>query len=219
MPRLFEPFVQAERTLNRAGGGLGLGLALVRGLVELHGGEVTAHSAGSGQGATFVGAPSLWPRRRWRHQRRGAPPVAAHRRRRVLVIDDDEDVTNAAQARAPERRSRRGRCLRRRPGPRTARAFKPDVVLCDIRMPGMDGYEVARAFRADPERRDVLLVALTGYAADPSIATTRARRASTSTSRSRQDMAQLQGPPGALSSPHSDRECRIMIIKDAVHRI
>ena len=163
MPRLFEPFVQAERTLNRAGGGLGLGLALVRGLVELHGGEVTAHSAGSGQGATFVvrlplAAPDVAA------PEEGAPPVAARRRRRVLVIDDDEDVTNALQLALQSDGHDVAVAYDGVQGLETARAFKPDVVLCDIRMPGIDGYEVARAFRADPELRDILLVALTGYA-------------------------------------------------------
>ena len=164
MPRLFEPFVQAERTLNRAGGGLGLGLALVRGLVELHGGEVTAHSAGSGQGATFVVRLPLGRAGRGGRQRRARPPVAARRRRRVLVIDDDEDVTNAFRLALQSDGHDVAVAYDGVQGLETARAFKPDVVLCDIRMPGMDGYEVARAFRADPELRDVRLVALTGYA-------------------------------------------------------
>ena len=163
MPRLFEPFVQAERTLNRAGGGLGLGLALVRGLVELHGGEVTAHSAGSGQGATFVVRLPL-SAQEVAVPEEGAPPVAARRRRRVVVIDDDEDVANGLKLALRSDGHDVAVAYDGAHGLETARAFKPDVVLCDIRMPGIDGYEVARAFRADLELRDVLLVALTGYA-------------------------------------------------------
>ena len=161
--RLFVPFVQAERTLNRAGGGLGLGLALVRGLVELHGGDVTAHSAGSGQCATFVvrlplATPGV------AEPEEGAPPVPARRRRRVLVIDDDEDVINGLKLALQSDGHDVAVAYDGAQGLETARALKPDLVLCDIRMPGMDGYDLARAFRADPELRGVLLVALTGYA-------------------------------------------------------
>ena len=96
MPRLFEPFVQADARSNRAGGGLGLGLALVRGLVELHGGEVTAHSAGGGQGATFVVRLPLAGRTR--RDEDGRRPVEAPRR--VLVIDDDRDVRTGSSSRS-----------------------------------------------------------------------------------------------------------------------
>jgi len=163
LPRLFEAFVQADRTLERAGGGLGLGLALVRGLVELHGGEVTAHSAGSGQGATFVvRLPLDEPSPAGRDD--GAPAVAARKRRRVLVIDDDRDVISglelALQVDGHEVAVAYGGVQ----GIEKARAFKPEFVLCDVGMPGVDGYQVARAFRADPELRHIVLVALTGYA-------------------------------------------------------
>jgi PAS domain S-box-containing protein len=162
MPRLFQPFVQAERTLNRAGGGLGLGLALVRALVELHGGEVTAHSPGSGQGATFVVRLPL-AAAGVAGSRAGVAEGGA-RRRRVLVIDDDEDLTDALRLALRSHGHDVAVASDGAQGLEAARAFKPDLVLCDIRMPGMDGYAVARAFRADPALRDVLLVAHTGYA-------------------------------------------------------
>jgi PAS domain S-box-containing protein len=163
LPRLFEPFVQADRTLDQAGGGLGLGLALVRGLVELHGGEVTAHSAGRGQGATFVvRLPLAAPG--GAGQEDGAPPLAARRRRRVLVIDDDRDVTSGLKLALQIDGHDVAVAYDGAHGIETARTFKPDFVLCDIGMPGLGGYEVARAFRADPGLRDILLVALTGYA-------------------------------------------------------
>jgi two-component system CheB/CheR fusion protein len=162
LPRLFEPFVQAERALDGAGGGLGLGLALVRGLVELHGGEVAARSDGSGRGATFVvrlpldataDGPGDEP------ARSGAP-----RRRRVLVIDDDRDVANGLKLALEVDAHEVAVAYDGAAGLTAARAFAPDVVLCDIGMPDMDGYDVARAFRADVCLAGVFLVALTGYA-------------------------------------------------------
>jgi PAS domain S-box-containing protein len=163
MPRLFEPFVQAERTLDRTDGGLGLGLALVRGLVALHGGEVTAHSAGSGQGASFVVRLPL-PAEVGVGPAAGAPPTAARRRRRVLVIDDNRDVARGLQLLLEIDGHDVAVAWDGVQGLEVARAFKPDIVFCDIGMPGLDGYGVARALRADPELRAVTLVALTGYA-------------------------------------------------------
>jgi PAS domain S-box-containing protein len=163
LPRLFEPFVQGDRTLERAGGGLGLGLALVRGLVELHGGGVTAHSAGSDQGATFVvRLPLAEPSAAGRDD--GAPAVAVRRRRRVLVIDDDRDVISGLELALQIDGHDVAIAYDGVHGLEKARSFKPDFVLCDIGMPGVDGYQVARAFRADPELRHIVLVALTGYA-------------------------------------------------------
>jgi PAS domain S-box-containing protein len=163
LPRLFEPFVQGERTLERAGGGLGLGLALVRGLVELHGGEVAAHSAGTSQGATFVVRLPLATSSSAGGEDR-ATAVAARKRRRVLVIDDDRDVIRGLELALQIDGHEVAVAYDGVHGLEKARAFKPDFVLCDIGMPGVDGYQVARAFRADPELRHILLVALTGYA-------------------------------------------------------
>jgi PAS domain S-box-containing protein len=163
MPRLFEPFVQAERTLDRAGGGLGLGLALVRGLVELHGGEVSAHSDGRGQGATFVvRLPLVAPAEA--EPKAGELPGAGGRGRRILVIDDDRDVADGLRLALASHGHDVTVAYDGGQGLEIARAFQPDCVFCDLGMPGLDGYEVARAFRADPELRHVQLVALTGYA-------------------------------------------------------
>lgn len=160
---LFEPFTQAERTLDRSKGGLGLGLALVKGLVELHGGQVSVHSEGLGQGTEFVvrlpvvSAPPVVPQRY-------SAEVAPAPRRRVLVIEDNTDAALslcevlelgghevAVAYQGPEGLAKAGE-------------LRPDVILCDIGLPGMDGYEVARRLRADPALAGVLLVALSGYA-------------------------------------------------------
>jgi two-component system CheB/CheR fusion protein len=162
LPRLFEPFAQGDETLERSRGGLGLGLALVKRLVELHGGTVSARSEGSGRGAEFVvklplfeGAPAA----------KGADAAApAGARRRVLVVDDNVD---AAETLRDLLEISGHEAAVAHDGPSAlalARAFAPDAVVCDIGLPGMDGYAVARALRADGALRSVLLVALTGYA-------------------------------------------------------
>jgi two-component system CheB/CheR fusion protein len=161
--RLFEPFMQADRTLDRTSGGLGLGLALVKGLVDLHGGEVNASSEGLGKGATFViRLPLADPIASGTPAAARAPAPAAERR--ILVIEDDIDVANGLQF-ALEIDGHAVQVAHNGPdGIDRARRFHPEVVLCDIGLPGMNGYEVARAFRSDPSLSGTLLVALSGYA-------------------------------------------------------
>jgi two-component system CheB/CheR fusion protein len=160
--RLFQPFVQADATLDRSQGGLGLGLALVKGLVELHGGEVSAHSRGPGTGAEFVIELPLGE----------AEPVGLDRgiremrgkRRRVLIIEDNLDSAESLRD-AIELGEHFVELAHNGPdGLAKARQFKPEIVLCDIGLPGMDGYAVARAIRSDEALKRTFLVALTGYA-------------------------------------------------------
>jgi two-component system CheB/CheR fusion protein len=161
LPRVFESFMQAERTLDRAGGGLGLGLALVKGLVELHGGHVSATSAGSGQGATFV---VRLPLEVDASARLGAIAPNAMRRRRVLVVEDDRDVADGLRLALEVEGHDVAVTYVGDDAVEQARAFRPDIVFCDIGLPGADGYAVARAFRADPDLKSAFLVAFTGYA-------------------------------------------------------
>ncbi|HET6437204.1 MAG TPA: hybrid sensor histidine kinase/response regulator, partial [Anaeromyxobacter sp.] len=146
--------------LDRSRGGLGLGLSLVRALVRLHGGEVMASSQGPGLGAEFV---VRLPLSSVSEAERPASRPAPHRRR-VLIIEDNEDAAETVR----EVLSLAGHAvLVARDGPggiRLGREFLPDLVLCDIGLPGLDGYAVARAFRADPQLRDAYLVAVSGYA-------------------------------------------------------
>jgi CheY-like chemotaxis protein len=159
---LFQPFMQGDNSLDRTGGGLGLGLALVKGLVELHGGDVAAHSEGPGRGAEFVVRLPLAGEEA--SARAATDRAASEQARRVLVIEDDLEIAEGLRT-----------ALRivdhvveiARNGPialEKARSFKPDAVLCDIGLPGMDGYAVARAFRADPALGATFLIALSGYA-------------------------------------------------------
>jgi two-component system CheB/CheR fusion protein len=159
--RLFEPFTQADRTLDRSRGGIGLGLALVKGFVELHRGEVSAHSAGPGQGSEFI---VRLPLDIVQDVAKTAPSVVVRRPWRVLVIEDNVDASDSLRE-ALELNHHEVEAASTGPeGLEKAHRFKPDVVLCDIGLPGMNGYEVARAFRSDEALKGIFLVALTGYA-------------------------------------------------------
>jgi len=162
LARLFQPFVQADMPPDRNRGGLGLGLALVKGLVELHGGEISAHSAGLGQGAQFVvSLPTAEVR-----AATTLPPAAGAgtRARRVLIIEDNADAADSLRI-VLEFGGHVVEVAYSGPaGLALARTFEPEVVLCDIGLPGMDGFEVARAIRADGARKGIVLVALSGYA-------------------------------------------------------
>jgi two-component system CheB/CheR fusion protein len=173
LPHLFEPFVQGDGRLARTRGGLGLGLALVKGLVEMHGGTVAAHSDGPGAGAEFTirlpieGGPVAM-----------ASPGArrsAHGPLRVLIIEDNVDAVHSLRQVLGIGGHEIEVAYNGSEGLSKAREFKPDVVLCDIGLPEMDGYAVARAFRADEALRATRLVALTGYALPADVA--RAREA------------------------------------------
>jgi PAS domain S-box-containing protein len=173
LPRLFHPFTQADATLDRSKGGLGLGLALVKGLVELHGGSVSAASGGPGKGSTFtVSLPLEAAAARGTPAGRGAEGDGAPRR--VLVIEDNEDAADTLREVLELEEHVVEVAYDGREGLQRARAFQPDVVLCDIGLPGMDGYQVARQLRADPELGRVGLIAVSGYAQPEDVAAARA---------------------------------------------
>jgi signal transduction histidine kinase/CHASE1-domain containing sensor protein/CheY-like chemotaxis protein len=161
---LFEPFVQVAGAKDYATGGLGIGLALVRGLVALHGGSVHAESLGPGKGSTFVvRLPGVVE---------GVTPVEVHPPARaalpgrVLVVDDNVDAAMTLS----EAVRFDGHDVRvAHDGPsalQEAAAFSPEVVLLDIGLPGMDGYEVVRRLRELPQTHGALIVALTGFGQD-----------------------------------------------------
>jgi signal transduction histidine kinase len=168
LPLVFEPFVQGHGGLARTKGGLGLGLALVKGLVELHGGAVFAHSEGPGRGAELVLTLPLTPApdRAVTAPASACLPAVAPRREAldVLIIEDNAD---AARSIADVLRME-GHHVRiaadGRAGLAEARERTPEVVLCDIGLPDLDGYDVARALRTDAALRSTRLIALSGYA-------------------------------------------------------
>ncbi len=162
LPRLFRPFEQADNALDRSRGGLGLGLALVKGLVELHGGQVEAHSDGPGKGSEMtIRLPFLDEIAAPQPQAMSAMLRAS---RRVLVIDDNLDAAGSLREALEFGRHVVEVAHTGYDGLAKARSFLPDVVICDIGLPGVDGYQVARAFRAEETLRAIFLVALTGYA-------------------------------------------------------
>jgi len=162
LPRIFEPFVQAASGLARTKGGLGLGLALVKGIVELHGGSVRASSEGTGRGSELVITLPSTPQ-----ARPSVPASAAHLPTRSIEILVVEDNVDAAQTIAEVLRMEGHRvhiATDGLSGIMRARELKPEVVVCDIGLPDMDGYEVARELRRDAALRSTRLIALSGYA-------------------------------------------------------
>jgi CheY-like chemotaxis protein len=168
LPHMFDLFAQADQSLDRSQGGLGIGLTLVKHLVELHGGRVTAHSDGPGQGTevTICLPARLAPAAA---QSAGAEPAArgaAARQKapgRVLVVDDlaasAETLMMLLEMEGFEVKvASEGLAALK-----IAEEFRPDVVLLDIGLPGMNGFEVAHRLRTQPQSRDALLIALTGY--------------------------------------------------------
>ncbi len=170
LPRVFDLFTQVGGTRGRSDGGLGIGLALVRQLVTLHGGEVEAKSAGPGRGSEFLvrlplrqGTPRSIPAQPPHVVGHIAPPAPTHALPRLLIVDDNED---AADSIAALLRARGAETHVVHDGPAALaamRRIKPQAVLLDIGLPGMSGYDVARQIRSDATFRDVVLIALTGW--------------------------------------------------------
>ena len=159
LPRVFDLFVQADRSLERTGGGLGIGLTLVRQLVELHGGGVDAASPGPGRGSTFtVRLPTIAP-----PVETGAVagPAVAAVGQRVLVVEDNDDAREMMRSLLHLLGHEVHEACDGASGVEQARRLRPDAALIDIGLPGIDGYEVARRIRADVP--DARLVAVTGY--------------------------------------------------------
>jgi PAS domain S-box-containing protein len=165
LKRLFEPFAQADRSLDRSRGGLGLGLALVKGMVELHGGEVSAHSDGPGKGSRFTVKLPLVERTVVADGPPQPSDAAGRGCRKVLIIEDNKDAADSLSEVLGLSGHRVAVAYDGAAGLVMAREFRPEVIICDIGLPGdMDGYAVARTLRRDAVIASAYLIALTGYA-------------------------------------------------------
>jgi two-component system CheB/CheR fusion protein len=171
LPRIFEPFVQADDTLDRADGGMGVGLSLAKSLIQLHGGEITAHSDGPGRGSEFIIRLPL-------HATttdipRTPPPMGDPVRRvqlqsslgelDILLVDDNDEIRDALAMLL----ELEGYKVRTAADGLTAfvetSRMPPDVAILDLGLPGMDGFQLAERIRQSPDSENVLLIALTGY--------------------------------------------------------
>ena len=165
LPKVFDLFTQVGKHLDRSQGGLGIGLALVKRLVEMHGGSVVAESAGTGKGSAFTvrlpvnaSAPVATPA-----AGRPAPPSTS---RRVLVVDDNADAADSLALLLQLAGHQTAVVYTGKGAVEKARTFQPEVVFLDIGLPGMNGYEVAAALRREEGGSRSLLVALTGWGAE-----------------------------------------------------
>jgi PAS domain S-box-containing protein len=158
--RVFEPFEQDVQDIARGAGGLGLGLALAKGLVELHGGSIEVQSEGPGSGAEFIVRLSLVAAPAARLQPQAASGTPA---RQILIVEDNEDAAGMLSALLESR----GHSVRVADSGsealRMLREQTPEIVVCDIGLPGMSGYELASQLRRDPALRSLRLIALSGY--------------------------------------------------------
>jgi len=161
---LFEPFTQVDKTLDRSLGGLGLGLAIVKGMVELHGGRVEAFSEGIGKGAKFT----IWLPLPEKHigldegcEKMDAKAIKSLK---ILIIDDNRDLAEIICELIGFLGYETESAHNGADGIAKARELQPDVIICDIGLPGISGYEVAKLIRKDADLQDTFLIALSGYA-------------------------------------------------------
>jgi len=166
LPHVFDLFVQGERTPDRREGGLGLGLPIVRSIVERHGGTVSVTSGGAGKGSEFLirlpatGTDTPLPAVRPVTTTRGSS------NEKVLIIDDNTDAADSLGALLRDSGFTCASALDGPSGLNTVTSFDPDVILLDLGLPGLDGYEVARRIRALPDGDRYLIIAITGYGED-----------------------------------------------------
>ncbi|MEO7363099.1 MAG: PAS domain S-box protein [Gemmatimonadaceae bacterium] len=162
LPNVFNLFVQADNSLARSQGGLGVGLTVVKQIVDLHGGTVSAHSKGLSHGSEFVITLPL-SRSPVATKHIASPDRTMATKRRILVVDDNADAATTTTILLKAWGHDVRTALSGQSALDTAHEFLPEIILLDIGMPGLDGYDVARELRAEPATRDAVIAAVTGY--------------------------------------------------------
>ncbi len=165
--RIFLPFVQADESLERSGGGLGMGLGIAKGICELHGGTISAKSDGLGKGSTFeIRLPAT---AQGKQKEDAVPKNKTSRHLRVLLIEDNRDFAELLGSMFRQIGHETDIAYNGPEGVGKAKAIRPDILFCDIGLPDMSGYEVARLIKEDAKTSGIYLVALTGYAGQQDI--------------------------------------------------
>jgi CheY-like chemotaxis protein len=158
---VFELFVQAESATERSHGGLGIGLALARRLIEMHGGEIAARSDGPGKGTEIV---ITMPVFQGDATRPSSPLIdVPHLASRVVIIDDNQDAAHTMSMLVEQLGGSARMAHDAVSGLSAVQEFQPDVVFLDIGLPGMDGYETCRRIRRQPSEQHIVIVAVTGW--------------------------------------------------------
>jgi PAS domain S-box-containing protein len=166
IPHIFGMFMQVDTTLERSVGGLGIGLTLVQSLVQMHGGSVEAKSSGLGQGSEFVVRLPMLSRPPARSHKRESGVAPERASRRILIVDDNQDGAESL-AMLMELRGHQTQTVHDGlEGVEIAERFRPDVVLLDIGLPRLNGYQVCHRIRAAPWGRNMVLIAMTGWGQD-----------------------------------------------------
>lgn len=160
LEHIFEPFMQSEQSLDRSQGGMGLGLPLVKMIVEAHGGRITVNSDGNGKGSEFI---VRLPRTNLRPIPARSPRVDLNEGRRIVVVEDNAGIRKMLRASLELKGFEVKTACNGRDGFEAVTDFAPDVALLDVGLPDITGYELARMIREQPKLDDVLLVAVTGY--------------------------------------------------------
>jgi CheY-like chemotaxis protein len=166
LPTMFELFAQGDRSLARSEGGLGIGLTIVKKLVELHGGSIVARSEGVGKGSEFtIRLPAAkTPAVSKLQSSRSAE--TANKKARILVVDDNVDTVRGLERLLKLIGHETARAHDGHEALQLARKFRPEFILLDIGLPGMDGYEVAARMRQEEWCKDAVIVAVSGYGQD-----------------------------------------------------